>query len=107
MPSLYEPCGLNQMYSMRYGTVPVVRATGGLDDTVEHFDRARGTGTGFKFEPYTRSAMLERIYEALYCYARARGLAQDSVERHARRQFLAGGGAQVRGSLSRSGRIQT
>ena len=68
MPSLYEPCGLNQMYSMRYGTVPVVRATGGLDDTVENFDRARGTGTGFKFVPYTAHAMLEKLYEALYCY---------------------------------------
>ena len=68
MPSLYEPCGLNQMYSMRYGTVPVVRATGGLDDTVENFDRARGTGNGFKFGPYSAHAMLEKIYEALYCY---------------------------------------
>ena len=69
MPSQYEPCGLNQMYSMRYGTVPVVRATGGLDDTVEQFDRARGTGSGFKFGPYTASAMLESVYEALYCYS--------------------------------------
>ena len=69
MPSLYEPCGLNQMYSERYGTVPVVRATGGLDDTVEDFDRVRGTGNGFKFGPYTASAMLEKIDEALYCYA--------------------------------------
>jgi len=69
MPSQYEPCGLNQMYSMRYGTVPIVRATGGLDDTVENFDRARGDGNGFKFERYTAGAMLESIYEALYCYS--------------------------------------
>jgi starch synthase len=69
MPSLFEPCGLNQMYSTRYGTVPVVRATGGLDDTVQDFDRVRGTGNGFKFGPYTAGAMLDKIYEALYCYA--------------------------------------
>jgi starch synthase len=69
MPSLYEPCGLNQMYSMRYGTVPVVRTTGGLDDTVENFDRARGTGNGFKFGEYSARAMLGSIYEALYAYA--------------------------------------
>ena len=68
MPSQYEPCGLNQMYSTRYGTVPVVRATGGLDDTVQDFDRVRGAGNGFKFGRYTASAMLEKIYEALYCY---------------------------------------
>ena len=70
MPSLYEPCGLNQMYSMRYGTVPIVRATGGLDDTVQQFDPASGTGTGFKFQPYTGGAFLEKIRKALYFYGR-------------------------------------
>ena len=68
MPSLYEPCGLNQMYSMRYGTVPVVRATGGLDDTVQQFDPRGGTGTGFKFQAYNGGALLEKIREALYFY---------------------------------------
>jgi len=68
MPSLYEPCGLNQMYSMRYGTVPVVRATGGLDDTVENFDPARGTGNGFKFHDYNSAALFDKIREALYFY---------------------------------------
>ena len=70
MPSLYEPCGLNQMYSMRYGTVPIVRATGGLDDTVENFNETRGTGNGFKFEAYSASALLEKIREALYFYGK-------------------------------------
>ncbi len=68
MPSLYEPCGLNQMYSMRYGTVPVVRATGGLDDTVQQFDTATNEGNGFKFGPYAASPMLEKIREGLYFY---------------------------------------
>jgi starch synthase len=70
MPSLYEPCGLNQMYSMRYGTVPIVRATGGLDDTVQQFNPSDGSGTGFKFGPYDAGALLEKIREALYFYAR-------------------------------------
>jgi starch synthase len=70
MPSLYEPCGLNQMYSMRYGTVPVVRATGGLDDTVQNFDESTGGGNGFKFGPFSASAMLEKIREGLYFYTR-------------------------------------
>jgi starch synthase len=70
MPSLYEPCGLNQMYSMRYGTVPIVRATGGLDDTVQRFDPRTETGTGFKFGPYEAGALLEKIREAHYFYAR-------------------------------------
>ncbi|HMJ26856.1 MAG TPA: glycogen synthase [Pyrinomonadaceae bacterium] len=70
MPSLYEPCGLNQMYSMRYGTVPVVRATGGLDDTVENYDARTNKGNGFKFGPPAASAMLEKIREAIYFYTK-------------------------------------
>jgi starch synthase len=69
MPSKFEPCGLNQMYSLRYGTVPVVRAVGGLDDTVENFDVVSGTGNGFKFGPYRADKFVERIYEAIYAYA--------------------------------------
>jgi starch synthase len=56
MPSLYEPCGLSQIYSLKYGTLPVVRATGGLDDTVQNYNEATGDGTGFKFwEPSARA----------------------------------------------------
>jgi starch synthase len=61
MPSRYEPCGLNQIYSLRYGTVPVVRATGGLDDTIEE-------GTGFKFTEYSGDALLGAIRAALAAY---------------------------------------
>jgi starch synthase len=64
MPSKYEPCGLNQMYSMRYGTVPVVRATGGLDDTVEDYT-GNGKGTGFKFEKYESKELMKVIQRAL------------------------------------------
>ena len=69
MPSRYEPCGLNQIYSLRYGTVPVVRATGGLDDTIESFDLQHGTGTGFKFSEYTGGAFLHAIRQALHHYS--------------------------------------
>ncbi|MGH9928929.1 MAG: glycogen synthase, partial [Pyrinomonadaceae bacterium] len=69
MPSYYEPCGLNQMYSMRYATVPIVRATGGLDDTVEDFDPSQAKGNGFKFRDYNSGALLEKIREALYFYS--------------------------------------
>jgi starch synthase len=68
MPSRYEPSGLNQMYSLRYGTVPIVRATGGLDDTIQPFDLSTGQGNGFKFESYTIKAMLQAIGEALQVY---------------------------------------
>jgi starch synthase len=68
MPSRFEPCGLNQMYSLRYGTIPIVRAVGGLDDTVENFDRVRGTGNGFKFADFRADKFLEKIYEAMFAY---------------------------------------
>ena len=69
MPSRYEPCGLNQIYSLRYGTVPVVRATGGLDDTIESFDLEHGTGTGFKFWEYSSGELLHTIRLALHYYS--------------------------------------
>jgi starch synthase len=69
MPSRYEPCGLNQIYSLKYGTVPIVRATGGLDDTVETFDVEHGTGTGFKFAEYSGAALLYAVKQALHHYA--------------------------------------
>ena len=68
MPSKFEPCGLNQMYSLRYGTVPIVRAVGGLDDTVQNWDAVSGTGNGFKFGPYRADKLLEKIYEARFAY---------------------------------------
>jgi starch synthase len=68
MPSRYEPCGLNQIYSLKYGTVPVVRATGGLDDTIEPWDPRAGKGTGFKFTDYTGEALLATVRSALQAY---------------------------------------
>jgi starch synthase len=65
MPSQFEPCGLNQMYSLRYGTVPLVRATGGLYDTVRNYDPATGEGTGFTFDDYTPEALLGTLRWAL------------------------------------------
>lgn len=65
MPSRYEPCGLNQIYSLKYGTVPVVRATGGLDDTVAEWDPETRTGTGFKFPGYRPEDFLAAIQRAL------------------------------------------
>jgi starch synthase len=65
MPSRYEPCGLNQMYSLRYGTVPIVRRTGGLADTVEPWDPETGAGTGFLFDEFTPDALLVAIQRAL------------------------------------------
>jgi starch synthase len=65
MPSKYEPCGLNQMYSLRYGTVPVVRRTGGLADTVTEYDPATRTGTGFVFSAYDPGQFKSAIGRAL------------------------------------------
>jgi starch synthase len=65
MPSRYEPAGLNQLYSLKYGTVPIVRATGGLDDTIEQFDAATGKGTGFKFKEYSGEVLLDTVKAAI------------------------------------------
>jgi len=68
IPSLYEPCGLNQMCSFRYGTVPVVRATGGLSETVKPFNPSTLKGNGFIFKEFSSQALLESLKEALGCY---------------------------------------
>ena len=68
MPSRFEPCGLNQMYSLRYGTVPVVRATGGLSDTVRDVNPSTGDGTGFTFDAYSAEALLGTLRRALHAY---------------------------------------
>ena len=70
IPSRYEPCGLTQMYAMKYGTVPVVRATGGLDDTVAEFDPRTGAGTGFKFVEATPQALLPAAARAAAAFRR-------------------------------------
>jgi starch synthase len=67
MPSRYEPCGLHQMQAMRYGAVPVVRATGGLRDTVDDHTEA-SPGTGFRFEEFTSAALLSAVARALDCF---------------------------------------
>jgi starch synthase len=68
MPSRYEPCGLNQIYSLKYGTVPVVRATGGLDDTIDEWNLELGSGTGFKFSGYAANDLLAAIDRAIEAF---------------------------------------
>lgn len=73
MPSLFEPCGLSQMISMRYGTLPIVRETGGLKDTVEPYNEYENTGTGYSFANYNAHEMLGRIESAYTTFALNRG----------------------------------
>jgi starch synthase len=96
MPSKYEPCGLNQLYSLRYGTVPVVRAVGGLVDTVEDYDPAQDTGTGFSFKNYSSHELIIALMRALLVYAEPerwralilRGMAQDWSWKRSARKYL-------------------
>ena len=88
MPSRYEPCGLNQIYSLKYGTVPIVRATGGLDDTIEPWDARTGKGTGFKFTEYNGESLLLTIKQALTAYRRPDLVASPHAQRHEQRFFL-------------------
>jgi starch synthase len=68
MPSRFEPCGLGQLYSLRYGAVPIVHATGGLDDSIQPLDGAGATGNGFKFREYSSGALLTATTEAVERY---------------------------------------
>jgi starch synthase len=79
MPSHYEPCGLNQIYSLKYGTIPVVRATGGLDDTIEE-------GTGFKFREYSAAALSEAVQAAVAAYS-SRDTWRDTMRRAMSQDF--------------------
>jgi starch synthase len=84
MPSQYEPCGLNQMYSMAYGTVPVVRRTGGLADTVVDANDAtiaRGTATGFSFGPFLPQALEQALARAVCTFQSNRPAWDKIVER--------------------------
>ncbi|HEX4139425.1 MAG TPA: glycogen/starch synthase [Candidatus Methylacidiphilales bacterium] len=96
MPSLYEPCGLNQMYSSLYGTLPVVRATGGLDDTVENYDEHDGGGTGFKFWDISQRALYHTIGWAVSTWwdrpqhcamMQKRGMQRDFTWNHSAEQY--------------------
>ncbi len=72
IPSRYEPCGLTQMYALRYGTIPLVRATGGLNDTIETFEEKTRNGNGFKFRPYDSGALLDEIKRAVRLFKNKR-----------------------------------
>ena len=68
MPSVYEPCGLGQLFALRYGTIPIVRKTGGLADTVVHYNKTTGMGNGFVFEDCVASGLMWAVKEALHVY---------------------------------------
>ena len=112
MPSRYEPCGLNQMYSLAYGSIPIVRRTGGLADTVRDWDGRRGEGTGFVFGPTSVDALVEAIRRAhgafrdptVHRTLMLNGMGQDfSWARSARRYLEAYARAQERGLVRRRG----
>jgi len=96
MPSRYEPCGLNQMYSLRYGTVPVVHGVGGLADTVRDFSPKDAKATGFVFDEYTPAALLAAIQRALAVFAdrprwqalQLAGMRQDNSWHRSAREYV-------------------
>ena len=81
MPSLFEPCGLNQMYSLRYGTAPIVHRTGGLADTVWNFDPATGRGTGFVFDHFDAAGLAWALGRALDLWGDGAGAELDRWRR--------------------------
>jgi starch synthase len=98
MPSRYEPCGLNQMYSLTYGTLPIVRNTGGLADTVENFNQETGSGTGFMFDDLTPQSIYNTLGWAVWAYynrreqveaMRLRGMARDFSWKKSAKKYIA------------------
>ncbi len=87
IPSLSEPCGLNQFYAFRYGTVPVARATGGLKETVRPYDPSKGEGTGFVFQEYSAQALLGAVEQAIDCYRNSPRAWQKLVEKGLRQNY--------------------
>ena len=96
MPSHYEPCGLTQMYALKYGTVPIVRDIGGLKNSIQEFSPATGKGTGFKFKPRKKGFFLKAIQKALTCYEQSEtwkkimlnGMAKDNSWEFSAKQYL-------------------
>lgn len=86
MPSAFEPCGLNQMYSMRYGTLPIVRGTGGLEDSVENFDGEMG-GTGFKFRDLSAGALFDTVGWAVHTWYNRKGSVQQLIQNAMDKRF--------------------
>ncbi|RLA73194.1 MAG: glycogen synthase GlgA [Epsilonproteobacteria bacterium] len=87
MPSLFEPCGLNQIYSLRYGTLPIVRATGGLDDTIENYQPYTGKGDGFKFHEASADALYATVKWAVHTYNDDKEGMQDLIKNAMQKQF--------------------
>ena len=87
MPSRYEPCGLNQMYSILYGTLPIVRRTGGLADTVEQYNENTGDGTGFLFDSLTPDAIYNTVGWATYAYYNKKDHIKKMQERGMQKDF--------------------
>ena len=96
MPSRFEPCGLNQMYSLRYGTVPVVHAVGGLDDTIRQYSPRSQRANGFKFREPTPDALVRAVQQAVRTYAdreaweglMRQGMGEDHSWRNSAREYV-------------------
>lgn len=99
MPSLFEPCGLTQLISLRYGTVPIVRETGGLRDTVQPYNEFDQTGTGFSFANYNAHEMLQTIYSALNVYYESRASWDNMVARGMKTDYSWAASAEKYGAL--------
>jgi starch synthase len=96
MPSLFEPCGLNQMYSLRYGTVPIVHAVGGLDDTVQPYTPRAQSANGFKFDEPTPEALVRTVKQAVRLFRQQdawtrliqSGMAEDHSWGHSAKEYV-------------------